>query len=176
MPTYISIANLTDQGIRNMKDLSRRLQNAEQQFAQMGAELKEVYLLMGQFDYIVIAEVTEDLIWDLPRIRNLICPKRLQPKRRASRLDDLLQHLNCLFVDLSWRGPQLGILVAYRTDHEALESFHRYCSKANLLAELPEAAKAPNVFGISCGAKRRQLHAVVRLARSRLPSSGSGSS
>ena len=60
MPTYITIANLTDQGIRNMKDLSRRLQNAEQQFAQMGAELKEVYLLMGQFDYIVIAEAPDD--------------------------------------------------------------------------------------------------------------------
>ncbi len=60
MPTYISIANLTDQGIRNMKDLSRRLQNAEEQFAQMGAELKEVYLLMGQFDYIVIAEAPDD--------------------------------------------------------------------------------------------------------------------
>ena len=60
MPTYISIANLTDQGIRNMKDLSRRLQNAEHTFAQMGAELKEVYLLMGQFDYIVIAESPDD--------------------------------------------------------------------------------------------------------------------
>ena len=60
MPTYISIANLTDQGIRNMKDLSRRLQNAEQTFAQMGAELKDVYLLMGQFDYIVIAEAPDD--------------------------------------------------------------------------------------------------------------------
>ena len=60
MPTYISIANLTDQGIRNMKDLSRRLQNAEHTFAQMGAELKEVYLLMGQFDYVVIAEAPDD--------------------------------------------------------------------------------------------------------------------
>lgn len=60
MPTYISIANLTDQGIRNMKDLSRRLQNAEHTFAQMGAELKEVYLMMGQFDYIVIAEAPDD--------------------------------------------------------------------------------------------------------------------
>ena len=60
MPTYITIANLTDQGVRNMKDLSRRLQNAEQTFAQMGAELKDVYLLMGQFDYIVIAEAPDD--------------------------------------------------------------------------------------------------------------------
>ncbi len=60
MPTYITLANITDQGIRNMKDLSRRLQNAEQTFAQMGAQLKEVYLLMGQYDYVVIAEGPDD--------------------------------------------------------------------------------------------------------------------
>lgn len=60
MPTYITIANLTDQGVRNMGDLSKRLQNADKSFADMGAELKEVYLLMGQYDYIVIAEAPDD--------------------------------------------------------------------------------------------------------------------
>ena len=60
MPTYISLSNLTDQGIRNMKDLSRRLQNAEQTFEQLGAQLREVYLLMGQYDYILVAEAPDD--------------------------------------------------------------------------------------------------------------------
>ncbi len=60
MPTYIALANITDQGIRNMKDLSRRLQNAEQTFTQMGAQLKEVYLLMGRYDYVVIADAPDD--------------------------------------------------------------------------------------------------------------------
>ncbi len=60
MPTYIALTNITDQGIRNMKDLSRRLQNAEQTFAQMGAQLREVYLVMGQYDYIVVAEAPDD--------------------------------------------------------------------------------------------------------------------
>ena len=60
MPTYISLTSLTDQGVRNMKDLSRRLQNAEQTFAQMGAELREVYLLMGQYDYVVLADAPDD--------------------------------------------------------------------------------------------------------------------
>ena len=60
MPTYITLSNLTDQGIRNMKDLSRRLQNAEQTFEQMGAQLREVYMVMGQYDYIVIAEAPDD--------------------------------------------------------------------------------------------------------------------
>lgn len=60
MPTYISLANITDQGIRNMKDLSQRLQNADQTFAQLGATLREVYLLMGQYDYVVIGEAPDD--------------------------------------------------------------------------------------------------------------------
>jgi len=60
MATYIALASITDQGIRNMKDLSRRLQNAEQTFAQMGAQLREVYLLMGQYDYVVVADAPDD--------------------------------------------------------------------------------------------------------------------
>ena len=60
MPTYITLSNLTDQGVRNMKDLSRRLQNAEQTFAQMGAQLREVYMVMGQYDYVVVAEAPDD--------------------------------------------------------------------------------------------------------------------
>lgn len=60
MPTYIAISTLTDQGVRNMKDLARRLQNADQTFAAMGATLREVYLVMGQYDYVVIAEAPDD--------------------------------------------------------------------------------------------------------------------
>ncbi len=60
MPTYISLTSITDQGVRNMKDRSRRLQNADQTFAQMGAKLREVYLLMGQYDYVVIADAPDD--------------------------------------------------------------------------------------------------------------------
>jgi uncharacterized protein with GYD domain len=60
MPTYVALANLTDQGVRNMKDLPQRLQNADEMFAGMGARLQEVYLTMGQYDYMVIAEAPDD--------------------------------------------------------------------------------------------------------------------
>lgn len=60
MPTYIALSTLTDQGVRNMKDLARRLQNAEQTFGAMGATLREVYMVMGQFDYVVIADAPDD--------------------------------------------------------------------------------------------------------------------
>jgi uncharacterized protein with GYD domain len=60
MPTYIALSTLTDQGVRNMQDLARRLQNAEQTFTAMGATLREVYMVMGQYDYVVIAEAPDD--------------------------------------------------------------------------------------------------------------------
>jgi uncharacterized protein with GYD domain len=60
MPTYITLSTLTDQGVRNMRDLAQRLSNAEQMFAQHGATLREVYLMMGQYDYVVVADAPDD--------------------------------------------------------------------------------------------------------------------
>ena len=60
MATYITLATLTDQGVRTMKELARRLQNAEQTFRSLGAELREIYLVMGSYDYVVISEAPDD--------------------------------------------------------------------------------------------------------------------
>ena len=59
MPTYISLVNLTDQGIRTLKDLPQRLQNAERTFAAMGAQLRDVFLVLGQYDYVVVADAPD---------------------------------------------------------------------------------------------------------------------
>lgn len=60
MATYVTLCSLTDQGIRTMRDLGRRLQNADQTYASFGADLKEIYLVMGLYDYIVISEAPDD--------------------------------------------------------------------------------------------------------------------
>lgn len=60
MPTYIVLANLTDQGARTMEDLRRRLENARATFHAQGADLKEIYFAMGQYDYVVIANAPDD--------------------------------------------------------------------------------------------------------------------
>lgn len=60
MPTYIVLANLTDQGARTMEDLRRRLENARATFRSHGAELKEIYFAMGQYDYVVVAHAPDD--------------------------------------------------------------------------------------------------------------------
>ena len=60
MATYVVLASLTDQGVRTMQDLSRRLENARSTFKAMGAELKQIYFAMGAYDYVVIAEAPDD--------------------------------------------------------------------------------------------------------------------
>jgi uncharacterized protein with GYD domain len=60
MATYVALASLTDQGIRSMKDLAQRLQNADETFANFGATLREVYMLMGSYDYLVVADAPDD--------------------------------------------------------------------------------------------------------------------
>ncbi|MDP9237966.1 MAG: GYD domain-containing protein [Chloroflexota bacterium] len=60
MATYVVLASLTDQGARTMQDLGRRLENARATFKAQGAELKQLYFAMGQYDYVVIAEAPDD--------------------------------------------------------------------------------------------------------------------
>jgi uncharacterized protein with GYD domain len=43
-----------------MQDLARRLENARETFKVHGAELKQIYFAMGQYDYVVIAEAPDD--------------------------------------------------------------------------------------------------------------------
>jgi uncharacterized protein with GYD domain len=60
MPTYITLVRWTQQGIQNIKESSARLDAAKQAFKAMGAELKEIYLVMGRYDLVVIGEVPND--------------------------------------------------------------------------------------------------------------------
>jgi uncharacterized protein with GYD domain len=60
MGTYIMLASLTDQGVRTVKELPRWLQNSEALFKSMGAELRELYLVMGPYDWVVIFEAPSD--------------------------------------------------------------------------------------------------------------------
>jgi uncharacterized protein with GYD domain len=60
MPTYVVLAHLTDQGARTMTDLKTRLDNARSTAKGYGAELKQIYLAMGAYDYVVIADAPDD--------------------------------------------------------------------------------------------------------------------
>ena len=60
MPTYISLINYTDQGIRNIKDSPKRLDAAKKLLKDMGGQLKDFYLTMGQYDLVLVVEVPSD--------------------------------------------------------------------------------------------------------------------
>lgn len=60
MPTYISLGNWTDQGIRNVKDAGKRVDAAKQMMKDAGGELKAFYMTMGAYDLVTIAEAPND--------------------------------------------------------------------------------------------------------------------
>ena len=60
MATYISLMNYTQKGAENIKESPARLDAAKKAFQSMGAELKQWYLVMGQYDAVVISEAPND--------------------------------------------------------------------------------------------------------------------
>ena len=60
MPTYISLVNLAEQGLKEVKNAPERLQALEKAAEEFGGRLVGFYLVMGQFDYIVITEAPDD--------------------------------------------------------------------------------------------------------------------
>ena len=62
MPTYIMLANWTDQGAQKAKDLPRRVDTAKKALADMGGEFKGLYMTMGDYDLIAIYEAPDDAV------------------------------------------------------------------------------------------------------------------
>ena len=60
MPTYISFASYTDQGIRNVKDSPKRLDAAKDLAKDLGGELKQFYLTMGAYDIVIVLDLPGD--------------------------------------------------------------------------------------------------------------------
>ncbi len=60
MATYIMLFNFTQQGIQNIKKGPARVEAAKQAFRDLGAEVKEFYLVMGRYDTVFIVEAPDD--------------------------------------------------------------------------------------------------------------------
>lgn len=60
MPTYITLACFTQRGIERIKEGPDRLDEAKKKFRSLGAEIKEFYLVMGQYDMVVVVEAPDD--------------------------------------------------------------------------------------------------------------------
>ena len=60
MPTYICLLSYTQQGMQRVKEGPGRLDAAKESFRDMGAEIKDFYLVMGEYDAVVVAEAPDD--------------------------------------------------------------------------------------------------------------------
>jgi uncharacterized protein with GYD domain len=60
MPTYINLANWTDQGIRNIKEAPQRIDAFKKAIQAAGGRLTGFYLTMGKYDLVTIIDAPND--------------------------------------------------------------------------------------------------------------------
>jgi uncharacterized protein with GYD domain len=60
MPTYITLADWTGEGIANAKESPQRLQQAREVFSTHGGELTDFFMTMGDHDMVVVSTFPDD--------------------------------------------------------------------------------------------------------------------
>src|SRR5215203_6589622 len=61
MPTYITLANFTDQGVRNAKDTVKRAEAFKDLAKKHGVTVKDVYWAQGRYDIVTISEAADEM-------------------------------------------------------------------------------------------------------------------
>ena len=62
MQTYVTLYKFTDQGIKNIRDIPRLMEDAIKNYEAMGGKVIGLYILMGEYDIIGIGEAPSDEI------------------------------------------------------------------------------------------------------------------
>ena len=60
MPTYLSLLNWTEQGIKTIKDSPKRLDAIKKSLKAMGGDVKAFYMLQGTYDIALVLEAPND--------------------------------------------------------------------------------------------------------------------
>lgn len=60
MPTYISLLNWTEEGVRSFRDTLERAKAAGALAERMGGSLKDVYWTVGPYDVVAVTEFPDD--------------------------------------------------------------------------------------------------------------------
>jgi uncharacterized protein with GYD domain len=60
MPTYIILYKLTDQGIRNIKESPKRIEEGIKAVEAAGGKMIGFYSVMGEYDFVSIGEAPND--------------------------------------------------------------------------------------------------------------------
>lgn len=61
MATYITLANFTDQGIRSVKDSTKRADAVKEAAKKFGASMPQIYWTMGSYDLVAVVEAPDDM-------------------------------------------------------------------------------------------------------------------
>lgn len=60
MPTYITLLNWTDQGVRNYKETTKRAETVATAVEKLGAKLVNIYWTVGPYDLVSVVDAPDD--------------------------------------------------------------------------------------------------------------------
>lgn len=60
MPTYVTLARWTSQGLQNIKESPSRLDAARKLFEASGVRLRDFYMVTGRYDLVFVTEAPDD--------------------------------------------------------------------------------------------------------------------
>src|SRR6266850_4074509 len=60
MATYIALLQYTDQGIRNVKETTKRATAAKEAAAKLGVKFTDFFWTLGHYDLVILAEAPDD--------------------------------------------------------------------------------------------------------------------
>lgn len=60
MPTYITLANLTEKGAQNLDELPERFEEVKEKKRALGGEPMGFYITFGQYDLVAFSEMPDD--------------------------------------------------------------------------------------------------------------------
>jgi uncharacterized protein with GYD domain len=62
MPTYVMLANWTDQGVRTIEENPKRVDAARKSLEEMGGHFLSVYMTMGLYDMVITYDAPDDAV------------------------------------------------------------------------------------------------------------------
>jgi uncharacterized protein with GYD domain len=60
MPTYVSLVNWTDQGIKNFRDTLRRAEDYRGLVENSGGQVRQLLWTLGEYDLVAVADFPDD--------------------------------------------------------------------------------------------------------------------
>ena len=60
MATYIALSRFTDQGIRSVKDTTKRAAAVKEAAGKFGAKMSQIYWTLGRYDLVTIVEADDE--------------------------------------------------------------------------------------------------------------------